>query len=46
MIEVTEGIDANKISASEECDISHYWYFLNYSFKIQPNDWNIDVMIY
>ena len=21
----------------QECDICHYWYFLNYSFKIQPN---------
>ena len=25
------------ISASKECDISHYWYFLNYSSKFQPN---------
>ena len=32
-----EGIDANKTSASKECDICHYWYFLNYSFKFQPN---------
>ena len=22
--------------ASKECDIRHYWYFLNYSFKFQP----------
>ena len=21
----------------KECDICHYWYFLNYSFKFQPN---------
>ena len=36
-IEVSEVIDINKISASNECDIYHYWYFLNYSFKFQPN---------
>ena len=36
-IDVSEGIDVNKISASKECDICHYWYFLNYSFKFQPN---------
>ena len=24
----------------KECDIFHYWYFLNYSFKFQPNFWN------
>ena len=35
-IDVFEGIDANKTSASKECDICHYWYFLNYSFKFQP----------
>ena len=30
-------IGVNKTSASKECDICHYWYFLNYSFKFQPN---------
>ena len=35
--DVSEGIDVNKTSASKECDICHYWYFLNYSFKFQPN---------
>ena len=39
-IEVSEGIDVNKTSASKECDICHYWYFLNYSFKFQPNVYN------
>ena len=28
-IDISEGIDVNKISASKECDICHYWYFLN-----------------
>ena len=36
-IDVSEGIDVNKTSASKECDICLYWSFLNYSFKFQPN---------
>ena len=39
-IGVSEGTDVNKTSASKECNIWHYWYFLNYSFKVQPNDYN------
>ena len=35
-IEISEGIDINKTSASKECDICHYWYFLNKEFKFQP----------
>ena len=36
-IDISEGIDVNKTSSSKECDICHYCYFLNYSFKFQPN---------
>ena len=36
-IDVSEGTDVNKTSVSKECDVCHYWYFLNYSFKFQPN---------
>ena len=36
-IDVSEGIDVNKTRASKKCDFYHYWYFLNYSFKFQPN---------
>ena len=36
-IDVSEGIDVNKTSALKECDICHYWYFLNHSFNYQPN---------
>ena len=36
-IDVFEGIDVNKTSSSKECEICHYWYFLNYSFKFQSN---------
>ena len=34
--EFSEGIDTNKTSASKECDICHYWYFLDKWFKFQP----------
>ena len=34
-IDVSEGVDVNKTSASKECDVCHYCYFLNYSFKFQ-----------
>ena len=33
--DVSEGIDVNKTSKSKECDICHYWYFLNKEFKFQ-----------
>ena len=29
-----------KTSASKDYDICHYWYFLDYSFKFQPNVFN------
>ena len=28
-IDVSEGIDLNKSDKSKECDICHYWYFLD-----------------
>ena len=36
-IDISEGIDVNKISASKECDVCHYWYFLDKGFKFQPD---------
>ena len=39
-IDVSEGINVIKTSASKECYICHYWYFLNFSFKFQPNSCN------
>ena len=36
-IDASEGIDVNKTSASKECNICQYWYFLNKGFKFQPN---------
>ena len=34
-INVFGEIDVNKTSASKECDIRHYWYFLNKGFRFQ-----------
>ena len=39
-VEVSEGIGVNKASALKECDICHYWNFLRYIFKFQPNACN------
>ena len=36
-IDVSEGIDTNKTSASKECDICHYWYFLEKGFTFPLN---------
>ena len=35
-IEISEGIDINKINLSKECDVCHYWYFKNIDFKYKP----------
>ena len=34
--DISEGIDINKTSASKECDICHYWYFLDKNFNYEP----------
>ena len=36
-IDISEGTDVSKTSASKECHICHYWYFSNKIFKFQPN---------
>ena len=35
-IDVSKEIDVNKTNASKECDIFHYWYFLDKGFKYEP----------
>ena len=35
-IDISEGIDINKTNASKECDICHYWYFLDKNFNYKP----------
>ena len=37
---VSEVIVINKTSASIECDICHYWYFLDKGFKFQRYSFN------
>ena len=36
-IDVSEGTDVNKKSASKECDAYYSLYFINYSLKFKPN---------
>ena len=36
MIDVSEGTDIDKTNASKECDVLHYWYFLNNVFMFEP----------
>ena len=36
-IDVSEGIDTNKTSASKECMLCHYWYFKDAGFKFEPH---------
>ena len=35
-IDISEGIDTNKTSTSKECNICHYWYFLDKNFNYEP----------
>ena len=34
-IDVSEGIDINKTSASKECELCHYWFFKDIGFKFE-----------
>ena len=36
-IDVSEGIDVNKTSASKECQLCHYWFFKDVRFKFEEN---------
>ena len=44
-IDVFEGIDVNKTSASKACDVCQYWYFLNFTFSFNQMS-ATDVMVY
>ena len=35
-IDISEGIDIKKTSASKECNICDYWYFKDIGFKYEP----------
>ena len=36
-INVSEGIDVNKTSASKECELCHYWFFKDVGFKFEEH---------
>ena len=36
-IDVSEGIDTNKTSASRKCMLCHYRYFIDVGFKFEPH---------
>ena len=36
-IDVSEGIDVNKASASKECELCHYWFFKDVGFKFEEH---------
>ena len=36
-IDVSEGIDVNKTSASKECELCHYWLFKDIGFKFEEH---------
>ena len=36
-IDISEGVDTNKTSASKECMLCHYWYFKDFGFKLEPH---------
>ena len=46
-IVVSEGIAMNKTSESKECEICHYWYFLDKGFKFRLNvcNWCHDLLM-
>ena len=37
IIDISEGIDINKTNTSKECNICHYWYFLDKNLKHEPH---------
>ena len=36
-IDVSEGIDINKTSASKVCELCHYWFFKDIGFKFEEH---------
>ena len=36
-IDVLEGIDVNKTSASKECELCNYWFFKDVGFKFEEH---------
>ena len=36
-IDVSEGTDVNKTSASKKCELCHYWFFKDVGFKFEEH---------
>ena len=36
-VDISEGIDANKTSASKQCELCHYWFFKDVGFKFEKH---------
>ena len=36
-INISEGVDLNKTSASKECEVRHYWFFKDIGFEFEEN---------
>ena len=36
-IDLSEGIDVNKINSLRDCIICHHWYFLEINFRFDSN---------
>ena len=36
-IDLPEGIDIDKTSASKECELCHYWHFKDVGFRFEPH---------
>ena len=36
-IDISRGIDKNKISGSKECELCHYWFFKDIGFKFEEH---------
>ena len=34
-IDVSEGTDVDKTSASKECELCHYWFFKDFGYKFE-----------
>ena len=39
-INVSEGIDINKTTASKECELCHYWFLKDIGFKFEEHVFN------
>ena len=39
-IDASERIDVNKTSASEECELWHYWFFKDVGFRFEKHAYN------